>query len=275
MRKSMSRFVFVMVAICVTGTGVLAGEFCKEYNYGNKNKQSSVELREMTLASTGNLEVDGRQNGGIKITGEDRADVFVQACVRAWAESKAEADNLVQTTRIETSGVIRAVNDTKDRHSSVSFRIRVPRNTDLTLMAKNGGLSVDGVDGTMNLRTVNGGIKLGNVAGSIKGRTTNGGVKVGLGGYGWTGEGLDVETVNGGVKIYIPRNFAANVEVSTVNGGFKSDFPELTPPKKEGKNSWKRNKNVNAAINGGGARIRAVTTNGGVKIMAVGEEKAQ
>ena len=125
----------------------------------------------------------------------------------------------------------------------------------------------------MDLRTVNGGLKLTNVAGSVKGRTTNGGVKVGLGGFGWTGDGLDVETVNGGVKIYLPSSFAANVEASTVNGGFKSDFPELQPPKKEGESRWSRNKKVNAAINGGGARIRAVTTNGGVKIMAA--DKAQ
>ena len=149
-------------------------------------------------------------------------------------------------------------------NSSVSYRIRVPRNIDLGLKAMNGGLSVDGVTGSMEMRTVNGGIKLSNVAGMIKGRTTNGGIKVGLNGAAWTGEGLDLETTNGGVKISIPANFSANVVAGTVNGGFKSDFPELRPPKS--KNKWNRNKRVNASLNGGGVTIRAVTTNGGIKI---------
>lgn len=265
------RSVFVFLVIGIVGSTAFAGEWCDSNGYGNGEKASSVDARTFTLASTGRLEVDGRQNGGIKIQGADRSDVLVEACVRAWADSQAEADNLVQTTRIETSGVIRAVNDGAEHGSSVSYIISVPRNTDLVLVAKNGGLKVDGVIGSMDLSTVNGGIKLSNVAGDIKGRTTNGGVSVGLGGNSWTGAGLDVETVNGGIKISIPSNFSANVEAGTVNGGFKSDFPELQLPKKEGKSySYSRSKRVNAAINGGGATIRAVTTNGGVKIMSSG-----
>lgn len=269
MRLSTLRVLIPTIIIGVVGSTAYAGDWCKDYRNKNGEKRGASEVREFTLPATGNLEIDGGKNGGIKIQGADRGDVFVRACVRAWSESQAEADNLLQTTRIETSGVMRAVNDLKDEHISVSFMVSVPRNTNLTLQARNGGLKVDGVNGNMNLSTVNGGIKLSAVSGAVKGRTTNGGVSVGLGGYGWTGEGLDVETVNGGVKIYLPASFAANIEAGTVNGGFKSDFPELQLPKKEGKtNSWSRNKRVSAAINGGGARIRAITTNGGVKIMS-------
>ena len=267
----MVRVLFVVMLVGLIGSSANASDWCGKNNYGDGDKTSAVDTRTFTLAATGRLEVDGRTNGGIKVTGADRNDVLVEACVRAWADSQSEADNLVKTTRIETSGVIKAVNDSDKNHSSVSYRISVPRNTDLVLNAKNGGIKVDGVNGSMDLSTVNGGIKLSNVAGDIKGRTTNGGVSVGLGGNAWTGNGLDVETVNGGIKISIPSNFAANVEAGTVNGGFKSDFPELQLPKKEGKDgSWSRNKSVNAAINGGGATIRAVTTNGGVKIMSSG-----
>ncbi|NNE66080.1 MAG: DUF4097 family beta strand repeat protein [Pyrinomonadaceae bacterium] len=266
MRFLTGKTVVVLAATLILSATALAGDWCKEYNYGNKKKASSVDARQFTLSSTGRLEVDGRTNGGIKVQGADRSDVLVEACVRAWADTQAEADNLVQTTRIETAGVIRAVNDSEKYNSSVSFRISVPRNTDLMLNAKNGGLSVDGVNGSMDLKTVNGGIKLSNVAGDVKGRTTNGGIKVGLNGIAWTGGGLDLETVNGGVKIGIPANFAANVEAGTVNGSFKSDFPELQLPKKEGKTYYRQNKRVSGAINGGGALIRAVTTNGSVKI---------
>lgn len=270
MNVSKARMLLTVLVLGLLGTSALAGEWCKNYNYGDKEKRGSSEIREIALPGTGFLEVDSGRNGGISVNGSDRSDVLVEACVRAWSRDQVEAENLVRTTRIETSGVIKAVNDSGSNDISVSFRISVPRNTSLTLNAKNGGLKVDGVSGRMELATINGGIKLSNVAGAVKGRTTNGGIKVGLGGFAWTGEGLDVETVNGGIKISLPSNFAANVEAATVNGGFKSDFPGLQLPKKEaGSSSWARNKRVNAAINGGGAPIRAVTTNGGVKIMSV------
>jgi hypothetical protein len=267
------RILFAAIIISMSGSAVFAGEWCQNYNnnYNREKKQSSaIEIREFNLPSTGNLDVDGSKNGGISVTGGNRSDVFVEACVRTSASSQAEADNLLQTTRIETGSKIEAVTPSKDDHVSVSYRIQVPQNTNLKLRAFNGGLKVDGVNGTMDLKTLNGGLKLENVSGDIKARTTNGGVKIGLAGSGWTGSGLDVETVNGGVKIYIPSTFAANVESGTVNGGFKSDFPELQIKKKDvdDRESYgTRNKRVNAAINGGGARIRAVTTNGGVKIM--------
>lgn len=261
-----TRIMFALLVAGLLSSTVMAGEWCSDkYNNWNK-KESATELRQLTVPATGELKVDGRQNGGISIQGEERADVLVEACVRAWADSKAEALNRLQTTRIETAGVIKAVGPSEKYSSSVSYRIRVPRNTDLELKAMNGGLKVNGVDGAMQLRTVNGGIKLSNVSGKIMGRTTNGGVKVGLNGAAWTGEGLDVETTNGGVKISIPSNFAANVIAGTVNGGFKSDFPELQPPKSKSKYGWNRNKKINASLNGGGVTIRAVTTNGGIKI---------
>jgi hypothetical protein len=51
---------------------------------------------------------------------------------------------------------------------------------------------------------------------------------------GWDGEGLDVETSNGGVKLAIPEPYNAQLDTRTVNGGFRFDYPltltgELSP----------------------------------------------
>ena len=59
----------------------------------------------------------------------------------------------------------------------------------------------------------------------MKGRTSNGGVDVDLEGPGWKGEGLDVETSNGGVRLRIPEQYSAHLETGTVNGGLNIDFP--------------------------------------------------
>jgi hypothetical protein len=59
----------------------------------------------------------------------------------------------------------------------------------------------------------------------------------------------------------MPANYAAHLETSTVNGGVKSDFTELVREK--------RQRQVSADINGGGAPVRIVTTNGGVTIQKI------
>ena len=88
---------------------------------------------------------------------------------------------------------------------SVSDRIAVPTRTSLRLDTTNGGISVADIDGHVEFKTVNGGVKIASVSGEVKGRTTNGGVDVDLDGATWQGEGLDVQTSNGGVRIRIPE----------------------------------------------------------------------
>jgi DUF4097 and DUF4098 domain-containing protein YvlB len=95
----------------------------------------------------------------------------------------------------------------------------------------------------------------------VRGRTTNGGVSVKLAGTRWNGSGLNVETTNGGVNLQMPANYAARLETSTVNGGFKSDF-DINVKMRD----WTRGVNISTDLNGGGAPIRVVTTNGGVRI---------
>jgi DUF4097 and DUF4098 domain-containing protein YvlB len=115
----------------------------------------------------------------------------------------------------------------------------------------------------MDFSAMNGGISLNEVAGDVRGRTTNGGVNVNLSGTSWKGKGLDLQTTNGGVRLSMPQNFAAHLEASTVNGGFRSDL-DLSVKLKD----MRRGVNINSNINGGGAPIRVVTTNGGVVINA-------
>jgi DUF4097 and DUF4098 domain-containing protein YvlB len=101
-------------------------------------------------------------------------------------------------------------------------------------------------------------VHLTRVGGDVRGRTTNGGVDVELEGSTWDGEGLDVETSNGGVKLAIPANYSANLETGTVNGRLNVDFPVTV--------QGRLDKNINATLGSGGPPIRVRTSNGGVRI---------
>ena len=109
------------------------------------------------------------------------------------------------------------------------------------------------------------------VAGDVKSRTTNGGVNVALAGNSWKGSGLDVTTTNGGVHLSMPDSYAANIETGTTNGGFHSDIPALSVSQEDvkGPTRHQRATRLNTVLNGGGAPIRLITTNGGVHISGV------
>ena len=106
---------------------------------------------------------------------------------------------------------------------------------------------------------------IGDLAGDVRGRTLNGGLHIVLSGNTWRGGGLDVETTNGGVHLSMPDNFAARFETRTVNGGFHSGISALAVEKDEN-DRRRQGVNISKDINGGGALVRLVTTNGGVHI---------
>jgi len=239
--------------------------FCENYNYSSGDKVSYKEVRETTIRAASLLTVDGRRNGGIKVKGEDRNDVLVRACVQTAAVTDEAARAMAKNIRIETVGSVRAENLTDDSNWAVSYEILVPRSTNLKLDARNGGISINGVEGAMEFETTNGGIHLSDVAGEVKGKTTNGGVHVALAGSSWTGKGLDLQTTNGGIHLTIPETYAARIETGTVNGGFKSDIAALNVERTE----RTRGVRLNTEINGGGAPIRLITINGGVKISSM------
>lgn len=242
-------------------------EFCGGESWSNGEKVSFKELREMTIPATGSLSVDGGKNGGIRVKGSDRSDILVRACVQTWGTSEEAARAVASGIRISNGGTIRA-DAAAEENWGVSYEIHVPRSTDLNLKAHNGGIGIAGVEGRLEFETLNGGVSLMDVAGDVRGKTTNGGVNVMLAGNSWRGSGLDVVTTNGGVHLSIPETYAANIETGTTNGGFKSDIPALnvTTENVKGPERHNRATRLNTSLNGGGAPIKLLTTNGGVKI---------
>ena len=249
--------------------------FCSGDNWNNGDKVSFKEAREMAVPASGSINVDSGRNGGISVKGENRSDILVRACVSGWAESEEAAKALVAGVRVDTAGGTIKADSANDENWSVSFEVLVPRNTNLNLRAHNGGISIRSVEGTIEFATTNGGVNVADLAGSVKGRTTNGGVNVALTGNAWKGSGLEVTTTNGGVNLTVPETYAANFETGTTNGGFKSDVAALTVEQEDNlgrTDDSPRSKRVRASMNGGGADIRVITTNGGIKIGALRNE---
>ena len=235
---------------------------CDDHDSHNRRLVSHCEIKEQTLpAGQGVMNIDPGQNGGLVVKGWSRDDVLVRAKIETAAPSDAEAQSLVPQVRFASgASQLKAEGPTQDNdHSwSVSYEVFVPHQTDINAVSKNGGIHIQDVRGHIEFKASNGGVTLARLGGEVHGQTTNGGLHVELAGDHWDGKGMDVETINGGVKMSVPASYSAHLETATTNGGMDFDFPVTV--------QGKLSKSMSLNLGSGGATIRVVTTNGGVKV---------
>ena len=225
------------VLLAMIAAAAVAGEWktidndrwCRESRW-NGDQETYCEVREITIpAGRDVIRVDGGANGGIEVEGWDRDEIEIRVKVKAWDQDEDDARQMVEDIDVEVDGRVIRAEGPRQRHRhgwSVSYRLMVPRQSNLDLQATNGGLAVTDVEGEIYLDTTNGGISISNLAGDVKGTTTNGGLNVELTGDRWEGDGLDVRSTNGGVSLEIPEDYNAELETGTVNGGIEVDFPD-------------------------------------------------
>jgi Toastrack DUF4097 len=259
------RFAFTAAALGVALSAPIVGQTddpCRNAGRDRDDYFQHCEVREESMAA-GPLTVDAGTNGGIRVEGWEQNSIRVQAVVQASARDESRARELAQSVQVLVGGGRVSANGpdgSRREWWSVSYRINVPRRNDLDLRANNGGITIGGVSGNIKFDTNNGGVTLSDLAGMVHGETHNGGLTVRLSGRQWEGDGLDVQTTNGGVTLSIPDGYNAQLETRTDNGGFRFDYPltvqgELSPQR-----------GINTTLGSGGAPIRVRTTNGGLRI---------
>ena len=248
--------------LAATTVSAQSSDWCRDDggDWGDRQVRH-CEVREHTLAAAGRLSVDARPNGGIDVRGWDRNEVRLEVKVMAHAPTEAEARQIASQVDVHTSGTVRAEGPDHlggRRSWSVSYRLHVPRSADLSLTSMNGGISVRATQGDLELQTTNGGLHLEDVGGKVRGKTTNGGVDLRLTGQEWAGEGVDLRTSNGGVKVQVPEDYNAHLETGTTNGRINVDFPVTV--------QGRIDRELSVDLGRGGPAIRVFTTNGGVSL---------
>ncbi len=129
--------------------------------YGNPGNAFNLEIKEQTLSTPPKkLSIDTRKNGGVRIRGWERNEIFIRACVQAAGSDSDEARARTAAVRIEIAeGVIRAVSpfDADGSYSfGASYDIRVPVNTDLSIKTNNGGINISGISGSIEFDLLSG-----------------------------------------------------------------------------------------------------------------------
>jgi hypothetical protein len=157
----------------------------------------------------------------------EQTDVRLRTRVEGYADAASRARELVAGVRVtalggrlRTDGPMALDNE----HWATTFYLDVPANTQLAINTNNGGISLEEFNGAAVLRASNGSIRLRAAAGDIKGHTQNGGLRIELAGSRWEGQGLDVETRNGSVRLTLPANYSAEFETAPYTGASRLIF---------------------------------------------------
>ena len=221
------------------------------------------QMRRTTFAlSSGHLNVE-TINGGIDVTGEDRSDVALEARVTAWAPSDSEANDVLRQVVIDAAnGELRDHGPHSHFFSrsgySIDYHLRVPRHLATDLHTMNGGIDLTRVDGNLRFETTNGGVTLDRISGDVNGHTINGALNVSLTGDHWQGNGLHVDTTNGGIDLRVPEHYNAHLETGTVNGGINVNFPVTV--------QGTIKNHLSTDLGTGGSTVHVQTVNGGITI---------
>jgi hypothetical protein len=163
---------------------------------------------------------------------------------------------------------------------SVELRVRVPQKLSAEVHTGDGSVKLYGLHGTLRADSGDGSVRGEQLDGSLEARSGDGSVHVD-GRFDHlvlhTGDGSvavnalrgsrvvtdwKLETNDGSVRLVVPRDLAADVELSTGDGSIHSDLP-LTI---EGKHIGRQ---MSGKLNGGGPLLRVRTGDGSITISSI------
>lgn len=229
---------------------------------------SEEENYEFDVSSGAQLRLDN-VNGDISISAWDANTISVRAIKTGDDQEELDrikilVDASEDAVSIDTkhgSGKGSWFNWSSDGKGSVEYIIQAPR--DLVLRAietVNGDIRIENVEGRVHAETVNGDIETTGLAGPTELETVNGGIEADFDRFA-SGQSAEFETVNGRIRVFLPRDISANISAGSVNGSIKNDFG-LT--EKTGIASH----SLDGVVGDGDGELKFDTVNGSIHIRA-------
>lgn len=255
---------------------------CGDHLRASWDFKSHVEDESTVALPNQPLQIKAQHNGGMRVTTWDQPGFSIKLCKQAASDSESRAREVLNETQISVKGSVVSVAAPKggnDYSVATVLLVKAPKDAVVNLSAHNGGISLQGFNGTAEAETQNGGISLHHSSGKLTVKAQNGGISIGdcggevsvtvqNGGMSvalperWEGKGLEAHLENGGLSISVPKNFSAGLEVSGsnyVHFACKASACEGAEQVAEGGRRVLR-------IGGSNPQIRATTGNGGVTI---------
>ncbi len=169
-------------------------------------------------------------NGKVEITSWSEQVIKIEAEIRA--DSQREFDRV--EVKIQQRGEKVSVETDYEESSSwgrnhqsaqVTYKVWLPSDTNLSeIELVNGSLTIENVSGEVNAQVVNGSIKATGLTSNSEIGSVNGSIKVYYQSIGADLKDINIETVNGSIKLYLPDDINANLDLETMHGSIKTEF---------------------------------------------------
>jgi hypothetical protein len=260
--------VLAVLALVFTGCDVSVGDHGFSMGIARGKAQDEWK-RTYPVKAGGQLEIVNI-NGVINASPGAGSVIEVRAERIAKASSDEAAQDMLKKIEIvETASADRVRLETKVPRMNwgrsgheVRYYVKVPQGLAVNFETTNGAVRLDNLDGRIVASTTNGGVRGSGLKGAVKASTTNGGVDIGMASV---TDDIELETTNGGIRLELPRNAKATLDVRCTNGGIR-----LTDFELDGETTRRR---AAGTINGGGPKVSVETTNGGIRISAGGRSE--
>ncbi len=256
-------------------------------------------------AKPGKAEVDLRE-GSITVRGYEGKEVIIEARWReklltqedrevaaALAEEELDEEELarkkaqaekskgMKMLQVESAGltveeeenVVRI--DVDEGKRSVDLVIQVPFSTTLRLDSGDGDVTVERVDGEIEVNSSDGSITLNNVSGPVVADSSDGEIKAVFGKV-TPGKPMSFSTMDGDIDITLPSDVKASLKLKSEEGKVFTDFDIRLTPSQQKKEQDERKegggyrvsfeKVTLGLINGGGVEIQLTTYEGDIFI---------
>lgn len=247
-----------MKKILLLGIGCLS-QLTVLYAQEYKTKLANSDGQKvMILMNAGNMKIEGYNGNELIIQTSAKLEAPPERAkgLRPIYNSAVDNTGLGLSVTPE-NGVIRI--EKASRHD-IPYTIRVPSKAAILYEQANWGKSdvtVQNMDGDLEVRTTNGDITLLNVTGPVVANTTNGEVKVVYSSLNQS-KPTAISTINGVIDVTLPASTKATFKLSSINGEMYTDF-DLGLAKKEGMTRMGGGHLINGTTNGGGVDLQLKT----------------
>jgi hypothetical protein len=193
----------------------------------------SEQERAIPKSAVSSLEVQAPRYGGINVSGWDRDQYSIKACLGAAGESAAEARRLLaRLVLVAQDGRVTVTGPRGDTWMGYLI-IRAPRGATMRLKAMHAAIVINSITGNIESRNQDGSLSLHNVDGQIRAEVMNGPISVSGGrgeyrlhaqngpltvellGSRWESGELEGRAQNGPLVLMLPPDYKSAVRVDT------------------------------------------------------------
>ncbi len=205
-------------------------------------------------------------NGAVGIASWQEDSIKIVATIEA--DNQDDRDRI--TVKMQQSGQRVSVSthyeknsDNRNSHSGeVSYKVLLPENTNLSdIELVNGSLTIEGVKGEVEAELVNGSITAKGLAKNSEISSVNGSIKAYYQEFDKSFNDIDIETVNGSIKLFLPSDINAQLDLETMHGSIKTDFGLVA------KKTGFVGRSLRGDIGSGEAKINLESVNGSIKVL--------